>query len=575
MSSIELAGVDWLGRGWLALLAFTLAVLLVAVLRKPCRDLFGTERAFQLWLLPPLAMLASQLPHVAATADAARQPAVFAYTAAAIGLPMHIAHAGSIDWRGGVTLLWLSGILVNLLLGLCAQWRYRARLRGATPFDAERSRQRVLRATGSDIGPAMVGAWRPCIVLPADFERRYDAAEQGLILAHEAMHVRRGDGYWCLLARVVAALFWFHPLAWWALSVLRRDQELACDAAVLREHGAQRRSYATAMLKTQSTAFALPVGCPWSPRHPITERIEMLKSPLPETSRRRAGLVILMALLAGTSAAIYAAGQPAARYQATPEAVSEAMALFDGSKTAVAEYLLSHDFQPPSNNDSSQLPPADLLSGKFVRRISVVNGVITADLRAKPNGLATAGSVSLIPQVDRARKIVRWSCESRDIANIQALEPTCRFNASAPAAAGSAVAAAALGGDNTASGVKEYQFNMSLQLVTDDAKASHTRRATLALCAEVGKTAQLRVQDFDVSVLAIPGGDGRVIMNLDAGGTGNQGKYLAVRRMGTLGRLLRLDGNLAAGKGHFSLAVTPLAGCPARAARREKGPLHA
>ncbi|NMW25712.1 peptidase M56, partial [Rhodanobacter denitrificans] len=59
----ELAAIDWLGRGWLLILAFTASVLMVAALRKPCRRLFGTERAFQLWLLPPLALLASQLPH--------------------------------------------------------------------------------------------------------------------------------------------------------------------------------------------------------------------------------------------------------------------------------------------------------------------------------------------------------------------------------------------------------------------------------------------------------------------------------------------------------------------------------
>jgi beta-lactamase regulating signal transducer with metallopeptidase domain len=59
------AAIDWLGRGWLLVLAFTAAVLVAALLRRPCRRLFGAERAFQLWLLPPLAMLASQLPHVA------------------------------------------------------------------------------------------------------------------------------------------------------------------------------------------------------------------------------------------------------------------------------------------------------------------------------------------------------------------------------------------------------------------------------------------------------------------------------------------------------------------------------
>ncbi|EIL96005.1 hypothetical protein UUA_18464, partial [Rhodanobacter thiooxydans LCS2] len=78
MNSIELGGIDWFGRGWLLILAFTAATLLVAILRRPCRRLFGAERAFQLWLLPPLAMLTSQLPHAAAAPIVALSPMVVA-----------------------------------------------------------------------------------------------------------------------------------------------------------------------------------------------------------------------------------------------------------------------------------------------------------------------------------------------------------------------------------------------------------------------------------------------------------------------------------------------------------------
>jgi hypothetical protein len=184
--------------------------------------------------------------------------------------------------------------------------RYRRRLRDATPVRGLRIRWPVLRASSTNIGPALVGAWRNRIVLPADFERRYDAAEQALILVHEATHAHRRDGCWCLFAQVTAAIFWFHPLAWWALAALRHDQELACDAAVLREHGTQRRSYANAMLKTQSAAFALPVGCPWSPRHPITERIAMLKLLPPGRIRRTIGRSALLGLGALVAGGVYA-----------------------------------------------------------------------------------------------------------------------------------------------------------------------------------------------------------------------------------------------------------------------------
>lgn len=311
MSSLDQASVDWIGRGWLLILVFTAAVLCVMLLRRPCRRLFGAERGFQLWLLPPLAMMASQLPHAATAEFTVLPPVVLTITSAARALPLDVANAHTVDWHTSAVLIWLAGIVVTLLLAAFAQSRYRIHLRGATPVADVSLRWPVLRALGVNVGPALVGAWRVRIVLPADFECRYDATERVLILAHEAMHARRRDGWWCFLAQVLVAAFWFHPLAWFALSALRRDQELACDAAVLREHGNQRRSYANAMLKTQSAAFALPVGCPWSTRHPITERIAMLKQNPPSDFRRLVSGFTLVLLVAGATSALYAATPPA------------------------------------------------------------------------------------------------------------------------------------------------------------------------------------------------------------------------------------------------------------------------
>ena len=91
--SSELAAIDWLGHGWLLLLAFSAAVLLAAALRRPCRRWFGTERAFQLWLLPPLAMLASQCT------SRPMPVAVMAGGACARSWP--VPCSGSIRWLGG------------------------------------------------------------------------------------------------------------------------------------------------------------------------------------------------------------------------------------------------------------------------------------------------------------------------------------------------------------------------------------------------------------------------------------------------------------------------------------------
>lgn len=310
MSSLELMVAEWIGRGWLLILAFTTAVLVVVVLRKPCRRLFGAERAFQLWSLVPMAMLASQLPHAVGPTDAKVPALVYMVTSVGGALPSRVNASAAIDWPSVAMLAWFMGIAMALASAVFAQWRYRNRLHGATSMTSLSSRWPVLRATSADVGPALVGAWRTRIVLPADFERRYDATERALILTHERTHARRRDGWWCLLAQMVVATFWFHPLAWWALGALRHDQELACDAAVLRECGAQRRSYANAMLKTQSALFALPVGCPWSPRHPLTERIAMLKMPSPNRQRRHVGAIAGCALAIVVAGSVYAASAP-------------------------------------------------------------------------------------------------------------------------------------------------------------------------------------------------------------------------------------------------------------------------
>ncbi|HKR76526.1 MAG TPA: M56 family metallopeptidase [Rhodanobacter sp.] len=322
MDRLEAVAMAWAARGWLALLAFTAAVLMVAALRKPCRRWFGAERAFQLWLLPPLALLASQLPHAAA-APAALPPLVYTITSAVGAAASHADGSGRFDWRAMALLSWLVGLAVVLVVAVVAQRRYRRHLCGAVPMIGVLASRPVLRAASADAGPALVGAWRSRIVLPADFRERYDADEQVLVLAHESAHARRGDGWWCLFAQLLAALLWCHPLAWWALAALRHDQELACDAAVLREHGAQRRSYANAMLKTQSAAFALPVGCTWSPRHPLTERIAMLKSLAPSHGCRNAGVVAISLLAVALAGSVYAAVAPVAPGRAAANAAAE------------------------------------------------------------------------------------------------------------------------------------------------------------------------------------------------------------------------------------------------------------
>jgi hypothetical protein len=159
-------------------------------------------------------------------------------------------------------------------------------------------------------GPVLIGIWRPRIVLPIDFETTYTPEERRFVLAHEEAHKQRFDVLVNAIATVWLCLFWFNPLMYWAISRLRFDQELACDAAVFVESDTGRRRYAEALLKTQlaaDSAWRMPIGCHWQSSHPLKERVAMLKHPFPGFSRRLAGVVLTSVLITSGSYVVWAA----------------------------------------------------------------------------------------------------------------------------------------------------------------------------------------------------------------------------------------------------------------------------
>lgn len=61
------------------------------------------------------------------------------------------------------------------------------------------------------------------------------------VLTHEICHRRHGDGFWSILRNILLICYWFHPLAWAAAVLCRRDCELACDESALLLLGEQER----------------------------------------------------------------------------------------------------------------------------------------------------------------------------------------------------------------------------------------------------------------------------------------------------------------------------------------------
>lgn len=198
---------------------------------------------------------------------------------------------------------WLGCAVAFAALLAMRQLRFLSSLGQARPLTIDGVR--LLQAARPDVGPALVGS---TIVAPSDFQTRFSRDEQAAILAHELAHLARGDVLVNALASAVQCLCWFNPLVHVAAFQMRLDQELACDATVLRSRPQLRRSYAEALLKSQLASCIPPVGCTWPSRaqHPLKERITMLKSPPIAPMRRRTGALLLAAVLAGGGYAAWA-----------------------------------------------------------------------------------------------------------------------------------------------------------------------------------------------------------------------------------------------------------------------------
>jgi hypothetical protein len=235
---------------------------------------------------------------------------------------------------------WASGALLMLLYVVRRQRAFIRSLGPTTAMPDGTHRSSSVRT------PLLVGAWRPRVVLPVDFESLYDADEGTLVLAHERAHRDRGDLLVNLVATIWLALFWFNPLMYWALGRLRFDQEVSCDAVVLAARPGLRGRYANALLRAQIAAesgWRAPVVCSWQSSHPLTERITMLKHLPPTSTRRRSALVLTCALIAAANYAVWTTLPRSADAQAISPAgstLNEAIRLLNAGQSAEAKLAI-------------------------------------------------------------------------------------------------------------------------------------------------------------------------------------------------------------------------------------------
>jgi beta-lactamase regulating signal transducer with metallopeptidase domain len=167
--------------------------------------------------------------------------------------------------------LWLAGSLL-WLAGTTAQvYRFHRLLRHAHLAPAELQEQvrnwceklglrkpPALWLVPGCISPMLWTMGRsPRLLFPAKLLDRLDAEQRSALLVHELAHLRRRDHWARFLEMAVTAVYWWHPVVWWARRELHEAEEQCCDAWVVWAltsggRGSRRasRSYALALLHT-------------------------------------------------------------------------------------------------------------------------------------------------------------------------------------------------------------------------------------------------------------------------------------------------------------------------------------
>jgi len=300
--------------------------------------------------------------------------------------------------------LWVASTVLTSAFAMVSIWQLRRQRRGWR--QGTMSGAAVLIAP--DMGPAVLGVFRPEIVVP-EWLVSAPLDTQHHVIAHEFAHVHARDSALLALSMLPILLAPWNPLLWWHARRLRMAIEVDCDRRVL-SHGIDMKRYAEVLMQFGLRRGNLLGAIASMSEAPSTleRRITLMAQPI--VARWTVSSIALAVLAIGTIAAATSVVPPPLRLAAaTPNSKAVELDRYVGRYEFASVTVV--EIQRDQDELSAVFPgaPADLLSAGAADGFRYKDADVTIHFERDPNGRITGlnfeqnGAVTYAPRVDSAR----------------------------------------------------------------------------------------------------------------------------------------------------------------------------
>lgn len=278
---------------WQGTAVTALAAVLMGLCRQASTRYVVAVGALALMLAAPAVTFFFLLPSTLSPADASSSVAETQrfdpgppFTENVFPTAAHVSHrSSSLDTLPWLVEAWLFGVAFLSLrsaggfLMLQRERRRRSTPPSARVLDICRTLQRQLRLERTIRyceckwlqAPAVIGWFRPVVLLPVTALTGLSEEQLRSVVAHELAHIQRLDPFVNLFQIAVETLLFYHPAVWWLNKRIRAEREHCCDDVAVSRCG-NPVEYARALTLMEEWRSA-PVLAMAANRGPLSERI--------------------------------------------------------------------------------------------------------------------------------------------------------------------------------------------------------------------------------------------------------------------------------------------------------------